>query len=206
MSGNLIYHLDPLTHALQRVGEARVSPLEEGVLLRPADSTFTAPPSSVPAGKLAVCLDGETWTLITDNRGIWYGEDRQAIEMLSPDGDVAGLTRVAPLSDCFDLVDGVWVENTARRLEALQKSLQAAVQKRIDAAAIGLGYDSALSAISYSGEPSVAKFQNEGRAVRAFRSQTWAACHIILEAVVKGERAEPTEAGLLAELPEFEAP
>lgn len=57
-----------------------------------------------------------------------------------------------------------------------------------------------LHAISYAEEPAVPKFQAEGRALRAWRSLTWAAAASILIAVQRGERTVPSAAALLAEL------
>lgn len=96
------------------------------------------------------------------------------------------------------------------RVEALVKHYDGVVQKRLDDIARSFGYGDPnrpevspiLHAISYAEEPAVPRFQNEGRALRAWRSLVWVTAAGILNAVKAGERAIPTEAELLAELPE----
>ncbi|MBP6897369.1 MAG: hypothetical protein KBC94_23375 [Pseudacidovorax sp.] len=86
------------------------------------------------------------------------------------------------------------------------KALQTAVQGQLDAVARALGYDGIFTAVTYADEPAVPRFQAEGQALRAWRSQVWAACYSVLAAVQAGEREEPTMAELVAELPAFVAP
>ena len=81
-----------------------------------------------------------------------------------------------------------------------QASLTSAVQKVLDTEAQKLGYDSCLSVCSYV-ETGVQKFDDEGKAFRAWRSAVWAKGYEILNAVLTGEREVPTEEQLLAELP-----
>lgn len=94
-----------------------------------------------------------------------------------------------------------------QRLDAVQRqaALVAAVQAHLDATARGLGYDSIHAAATYADEPAVPRFQAEGRALRAWRSQVWDACHAILAGVVNGVITdEPAE--LVRQLPPFAAP
>jgi hypothetical protein len=88
-----------------------------------------------------------------------------------------------------------------RAFAAKAAKLEVSVQRRLDTAAQAMGYDDIKSAVTYAEEPAVSKFQTEGRSLRAWRSLTWAACYTILTDVVAGNRPEPTEAELLAELP-----
>lgn len=81
-----------------------------------------------------------------------------------------------------------------------QVRLTSAVQKVLDTEALKLGYDSCLSVCSYV-ETGVQKFDDEGKAFRAWRSAVWAKGYEILNAVLAGEREIPTEEELLAELP-----
>lgn len=81
-----------------------------------------------------------------------------------------------------------------------QARLTSAVQKVLDTEAQKLGYDSCLSVCSYV-ETGVQKFDDEGKAFRAWRSAVWAKGYEILNAVLSGERGIPTEEELLAELP-----
>lgn len=87
-------------------------------------------------------------------------------------------------------------ENNAQ----IQTQLTAAVQKVLDDEAKKLNYDSCLSVCSYV-DTGVQKFDDEGRAFRAWRSSVWAKGYEILAQVQAGERSIPTEDELIAELP-----
>lgn len=84
----------------------------------------------------------------------------------------------------------------------IQKKLTDAVQHVLDAKAQELLYDNCLSVCSYI-DTGVARFDAEGRAFRAWRSQVWSKGYEILAQVQSGERDIPTEAELIAELPEL---
>lgn len=83
--------------------------------------------------------------------------------------------------------------------EATQKRLTDAVQGKLDATAKAHGYDSIISACSYASAPNT--YQAEGQAFLAWRAACWDACIVVLTQVQAGQRAVPTEAELLAELP-----
>ena len=83
-----------------------------------------------------------------------------------------------------------------------QKQLTAAVQHVLDAKAQELNYDSCLSVCSYI-DTGVPKFDAEGIAFRKWRSSVWAKGYEILAQVQAGQRAIPTEAELIAELPQL---
>ncbi len=87
-------------------------------------------------------------------------------------------------------------EEAARRLAELpQKRITEcteAIQDMLDNHAISYGYDSVHTAVTYAEEPGVLKFQNEGKAFRAWRSLCWAAGYAIV--------AEHTAAGTLPEV------
>lgn len=92
---------------------------------------------------------------------------------------------------------------TQEEIEArIQKQLTDAVQHVLDAKAQELLYDSCLSVCSYI-DTGVQKFDDEGRAFRAWRSQVWAKGYEILAQVQEGKREIPTEEELIAELPEL---
>lgn len=84
----------------------------------------------------------------------------------------------------------------------IQKQLTDAVQRALDKKAQELLYDSCLSVCSYI-DTGVPKFDAEGRAFRAWRSAVWAKGYEILAQVQAGQRAIPTEAELIAELPQL---
>ena len=86
--------------------------------------------------------------------------------------------------------------------ERIQKQLTNAVQHVLDSKAQELNYDNCLSVCSYI-ETGVAKFDAEGKAFRAWRSAVWAKGYEILAQVQAGQRGIPTEAELIAELPEL---
>lgn len=80
---------------------------------------------------------------------------------------------------------------------------RSAVGLHIDQEAQALGYDDVSTAVTYADEPAVLKFQQEGQALRAWRSQVWTAYYSILADVERGSRSEPTVEELIAELPAF---
>lgn len=87
--------------------------------------------------------------------------------------------------------------------EQVLAALTASVQQHLDDAAKQLGYDSIFTAVTYADEPAVPKFQQEGQALRTWRSQVWAACYAILAAVKAGTRTAPSADDVIAELPVF---
>lgn len=80
----------------------------------------------------------------------------------------------------------------------------ALVQRHMDATAQALRYDSIANAITYADEPAVPKFQQEGRALRAWRSLVWERCYAILAEVEAGTRPVPSDDELIAALPQLD--
>lgn len=92
---------------------------------------------------------------------------------------------------------------TVEELQAkIQAQLTNAVQRVLDNKAQELLYDNCLSVCSYI-DTGVPKFDAEGKAFRSWRSQVWAKGYEILAQVQAGQRAIPTEAELIAELPQL---
>lgn len=85
--------------------------------------------------------------------------------------------------------------------EQIIARMEAMVQRHLDSVVGDRGYDSIYTACTYADEPAVAKFQAEGIAARRWRSQVWAYCHHVLDDVLAGRRAMPTD--LIAELPQI---
>ena len=88
----------------------------------------------------------------------------------------------------------------------LKSKFESAVQRYMDAKAAERGYGDEkipplASAVTYADEPAVPKFQNEGKAFRAWRSLVWEKCYAIMDEVIAGTREIPTEEQLIAELP-----
>ena len=94
---------------------------------------------------------------------------------------------------------GEWVLPTPKAEDFI-----VAIQSNMDTTAKSYGYDDIKSAVTYAEEPSVPKFQQEGKAFRAWRSQCWAYCYEQLALVESGKREQPTIEAILAELPVFE--
>jgi hypothetical protein len=89
----------------------------------------------------------------------------------------------------------------APSVEQLAAQYIVSVQARLDAAARALGYDSIANAVTYADEPAVARFQDEGRALRAWRSLVWEFCYALLDQAKAGEIELPTEQEVLSSLP-----
>ena len=85
--------------------------------------------------------------------------------------------------------------------EEKKKQLTSAIQFFMDSKARDIGYDDLKTAITYAEEPTVPKFQAEGKALRAWRSMVWAYCYELLDKVEKAEVEEPTLDYVLSNLP-----
>lgn len=64
--------------------------------------------------------------------------------------------------------------------DELIKEIEVAVQETLDNKAKELGYDSIHTAVTYADDATVAKFQQEGQALRAWRSACWDYCYTLL--------------------------
>lgn len=95
------------------------------------------------------------------------------------------------------------LQSTPAQIEAAKVAL---VQKHMDDAARDLRYDDIKTACTYADEPTVPKFQAEGQAFRAWRSEVWATCYAILDEVKAGMREIPTDEELIAALPVLALP
>lgn len=90
-------------------------------------------------------------------------------------------------------------------LDELSSYFEQAIQARLDGEARARGYDSIATAVSYAEEPAVAKFQEDGKAFRAWRSLVWAYAYQELAKVKAGARAIPALDAFLTELPVLSA-
>lgn len=102
----------------------------------------------------------------------------------------------------------VWVDMKPPEVPAEEQRarLVVAVSRMMDQTAKGLGFDNMQSAVTFAEEPAVPRFQELGRALRAWRSHVLERRMEILAKVDAGELAMPSVESLLAELPAFEAP
>lgn len=91
----------------------------------------------------------------------------------------------------FDLAAGVFADKVTQ--------YEAAVQAHLDSAAEAVGYDNILSACSYAGYAN--PFQAEGQSFLVWRGAVWQYCYAQVAAIQAQQRAQPTVAELIAELP-----
>ena len=200
-----VFNYHPVTGEFTGAQLADESPLEPGTYLIPAYATELAPPA-VTDRLVAVYRDG-AWSIVPEIRGQWYDDQGQSVEVTTLDADVRGLTRQPRPDADYELAYGRWVLNSPKRRENKAARLRGAVQSHLDQSAQARGYDSILSAVSYADEAAVPRFQAEGLAFRAWRSQVWAACYELLADVNDGQIVEPaSETELIALLPTLELP
>jgi hypothetical protein len=88
----------------------------------------------------------------------------------------------------------------------LAAMFEQAIQAHLDNAAKLRGYDSIATAVSYADEPAVPRFQDDGKAFRAWRSLVWAYAYQELAKVKAGKREIPALDAFLAELPALTDP
>lgn len=99
--------------------------------------------------------------------------------------------------DSYKWAGDRWEQDPA----VVEVKLAAVVQGILDAEAQARGYDNIFTAVTYADEPAVAKFQQDGKVLRAWRSEVWATCYFIVASVQNGDRPIPTADELLAALP-----
>jgi len=81
----------------------------------------------------------------------------------------------------------------------IAKFMERLVDGHLAAAAAAKGYDSIISACSYTGAAN--QFQAESQAFVTWRGNVWAACYSVLDGVLTGTRDMPTPAEMIAALP-----
>lgn len=96
--------------------------------------------------------------------------------------------------------------------EDIRQQLERAVDLHMDGVARSKGYGypdmpfSATLSLSTYGDTGHPEFDAEGVAFKAWRSRVWERCFLLLEEVQSGERPVPSEAGMIALLPQMEWP
>lgn len=100
-----------------------------------------------------------------------------------------------------DSWDGAAFARSTQTIADLAAGYLVAVQERLDGVAKAWGYDSLAVAVTYAEEPAVPRFQNEGIALRAWRSLVWATCYELLAQAEAGTIPVPTLADVTAALP-----
>ncbi|MDM0011992.1 hypothetical protein QTH87_06005 [Variovorax sp. J22P168] len=179
-----VYCFDPATGVYTGESEADPSPLEPGCFLLPAFATFDPPPPA-EEGMRAVMVEG-AWALEAIPAP-------PALETPGAPGEPAEPELPRPPSE---------PPTFAERADMLR----ALVQEYMDAMARSYNYDDISTAVTYAEEPAVPKFQNEGRAMRAWRSLVWEACYDLLARVQAGEAEEPSVEQLHELLPRLFVP
>ncbi len=181
-----IYLIDPESGLLLGESLHPLDPVETErtgkpvyALLNLSMATTAAPPR-IPAGMQARMVRG-TWSLEAIPAAAQPAQPAEASQQTAP----------APRTPTFDERATI---------------LRGHVQEYMEAMARSLGYDDIKTAVTYADEPSVPKFQNEGRALRAWRSLVWAACYELLERVKAGAMKEPSEKTLIGLLPSLVIP
>lgn len=92
------------------------------------------------------------------------------------------------------------VEGVVNSPEWVQKEATLRIQNMLDSFARTRGYDSIISAASYTAS-AVPQFAAEAARCVALRDQVWAACYAIMADVQAGTRTLPTVEQVIAELP-----
>lgn len=157
------------------ITEADESPLEPGVFLIPSGCVEVQPPT-IPKGKAAK-WNGSKWVLV-----------KVPAPVIPDTPDVPETPSVEPEPGP----------------EQIEQRFMDEVQMFMDNSARSFGYDDIKSAVTYAEEPSVPKFQNEGKAFRAWRSLVWAYCYEQLDRAKSGDRAQPELDEFILELPQLE--
>ena len=145
------------------------------------------------ADKIILVIDGQISHAINPQCDEW-----QKYEQFIADG---GIEIEAQPSDCHEFVNGVWVLSAALEAEAVSEliaSLESAVNKHINDAAIAMRYESILTAVTYASDPTVPQFQSEGLSLLSWRSACWAKCYELLAVGVMMSAEE-----LIAQLPKI---
>lgn len=89
--------------------------------------------------------------------------------------------------------------------EQIKRRLTNAVQRHLDETARERSYDNILSLCTYATSTNDT-FAAEGQAGVEWRDAVWSKCYQILNEVKAGDREQPTEDELLADLPGFTWP
>lgn len=208
----MIYNYSAQTGEFINAVAADESPLEPGVILLPAHATAVKPPATA-AHQVAV-FEGEQWALKADWRGVTLtststGQPVNITEIGTTPADVGATETPRPSPAHVWGADGWTLDHAlAAMLDAQSKAAQiqavaTQVQAHLDAQAVALGYDNIFTAVTYATEPAVPKFQNDGIALRAWRSLVWAKCYEVLAEIDAGTREPLDAAQLLALLPTF---
>jgi hypothetical protein len=93
--------------------------------------------------------------------------------------------------------------SVTRKNNNIKSQINEMVDTILRGQAIGKGYDSIVSAVSYAEESSVPSFQADGIAFREWRSKVWESAIIIIDEVLADTREIPTKDELVELLPKL---
>lgn len=123
-------------------------------------------------------------------------------------GRVLPLVEIKPEGRLGGYADEIGVDQVTRTWSIAEPEIgeyQAAIEAHVDAVARERGYSSAVSCASYVSSTN-AIWQEEAEAFIAWRDAAWAYAFAELASVQAGNRAVPTIADFIAELPAIEWP
>jgi hypothetical protein len=138
-------------------------------------------------------------TLPFEYSGIFYNDDTDARFHYRADGARDLLTDDEVLA-LRQYIEGQQPPAAVPNPAAEEAELTAAVQQHLDEGARQKGYGSILAACSYAASTD-ATFAAEAATAVAWRDAVWAYCYAQLARYQAGQRAQPTAAQLIAELP-----
>ena len=122
-----------------------------------------------------------------DNQGRWFTK-----YVLGPIFTDRPATDTEPAMTAAEQQAAYIAQKTAERTKALQDSIVAEVEKRLNDFAKTRGYDDIKSASDYAAQTAVPKFQQEGQYALNQRAATWAKLYEVLAEVQAGTRPMPT--------------
>lgn len=108
----------------------------------------------------------------------WYNSRELAVEAATASGENPSLVE-------------------AQRLELLIQ------EEKLDSLARSLGYDNIYTAVSYAVNRQSPRYDEANR-LAVYRDAVWSKAEEIKQAIISGDRTQPTDQELLAELPTFE--
>jgi hypothetical protein len=208
-----VYNYRPKTGEFLSASPADFSPLEEGVLLVPANATDIKPPE-LQARQSAVFADGD-WHLQPDWRGVPLVSTETGAEVAITETGVTpadvGATDQPRPSAAHAWRDGAWVLDAALQavLEAeaqaaLLKAYESALDAHLDTVARAHRYDSRFTFALRAG------YEGPYHAEAVAFAQWMDACNIqafgVLQGVLDGKRELPTIEALIADLTVFTLP
>ena len=127
-----------------------------------------------------------------NKEGIYYIGDRQENDLEVPDRP----------SINHEWINDEWIINSEKYI----KTISDAVQIILDTEAQIAGYDSIHTAVTYADETAVAKFSDDGKSFRKWRSNVWAYCYGVLaqyetDLASDPSTVAPTSDGMIAGMP-----